>query len=230
DTGRTITLNNAANTVTLNYFTVDLFVTSDDGGLFEYMLNGDGAWNVLDDTLVLLEGTVLQIRATPDIEGSTASWTYMGIITRDIETESEKLQIQLVTLSEPMEVSVEFHHATESDIGLWWVVLLIAAHLTFIIIMLGRYTFITGIVVYKGKGVAGVKVSFTVRGKTKELVTDRNGRYSVSVLKGSDVVMISAVMSGQSVKEVLKDGEKVPEGLPLELNVGKHKTVIDIIE
>ena len=105
--------------------------------------------------------------------------------------------------------------------------MIICLHLLSILIILYRFSFITGVITCNGNAVVGAKMECVVNGKVVKIVTDHNGRYTITARKGSEVEISSVNVD---VSEITMDGDAISEGLPLHVQIGEHKIVIDLTE
>jgi len=99
-----------------------------------------------------------------------------------------------------------------------WFILPLFFGLIFLLIFLDDEEEIYGKVRYNGKGVAGVRISYTLNGVSKMTLTDKDGDYSISVDIGDEVVITGAKKGKTSVSDAL----------PMHLRVSEDRTKVDL--
>ncbi|MDR0334593.1 MAG: InlB B-repeat-containing protein, partial [Methanomassiliicoccaceae archaeon] len=155
------------------------------------------------------DGASFTVSVTSDHRGAGMEWDDGNPLTRQYGP------IYAITVTDDMEITL-FIESDEDTSFPWWILMF---GLLFLLIFLDDdEEEICGKVRYKGKGVFGVKIGYTLNGGgRKEVVTDKDGDYAIPVDKG-DTVVITDVSKGKS--PITKD-------LPMEIHIEKDRTKVD---
>ncbi|MDR0335090.1 MAG: hypothetical protein LBH69_04315, partial [Methanomassiliicoccaceae archaeon] len=204
-------------------YEVTVKVISDVGGSFEYTVTMGGTVIGEDEftlgpgeTYTIMDipyGASVLITAIPD-DGHKVVWN------DNTPMRSEGLIFARGSITENInDLTVKFIPPSDDDVPVWSLLIVAFIGLIFLLIFLDDdEEEVYGKVTYNGKGLFAVKIGYTLNGGgRKEVMTDKDGDYSITVDKGDTVV----------ITDVSKSRSSVSEGLPAEILIEKDRTKVD---
>jgi hypothetical protein len=189
--------------------TVTITVESDGGGTFEYSNDYGVTWIPVTTMVAgnhvipnVSYDTPIWIRAIPANAGNGVVWNDAHPATRQVG------DFKGTVAAGDMFLTVKFTPAAADDGDDMFLLLLllplaILALALMFFLFWGRGSQTAGTVRKDGKGAAGVKIEYTVDGKTNVTKTNGNGEYRIRAKEGSEVTIASVTKEGYTVSEKL---------------------------
>jgi hypothetical protein len=90
-------------------------------------------------------------------------------------------------------------------------------------------TVVSGTVTHKGKGLDDVEIEYAIDGNKGYVTTNADGGYTITVPRGSEVMLPSVVKKGYAVSGATMDGKAVREYTTLSFGIHKKRTEVDFV-